>query len=908
MSTTHTRTTSTTSHQSRASTRQALPESLQQLLHPVVQALSLLESAIHSNHKTHIQPSTACVISSIRSALQQSDCLSKESQTLAKWPILGKERKIVLLELSRMVAYARTASGAEGETENPEADMEALQKSAKAVFASVKRLFHMANECGVQPNPLMATPMSESLSEPVKTTTKALSLGDLRAARKASSPPPPVPSIRAASAAGRARSPSITTPVSATFTSSSGRSSSISMRSSERRHFGSIDSNSTGYSSELETPIILEPQTSTEVHDAIGIAEDALLSIIAAFIGHIHSHHMGSHPSSHANLIEMTKETIDAVRQVLTIVEAVGRHPSLRQNHSREIDQLRTAKNNLYDVASRLVEGAEMVANESDTMETYDQVKARLLQTATGTLRAGTECVRLVRQCVIDDDLNVTPRPAGPSSTSRPIPDSSLVLRDKVVGERGMHTLSALHRKASSLSQLQQRYLDDTEAEELTERDEDLTMVPTRPDLLRTQSEDSTKARSRASSLSSPAPPRMTHRSPSRSADLDKFTSDFTLPSRLPHASTLTRTSSSSGIPVTPSTGSVDSPMLGYLKNDSGLIEPIDTDATPGKRPPMPARSVTAPVPSANTDVRFWVVAHDYDPKEITFNPDGNIIGASLAVLVEKMTPHDVPPEPTFWQTFFFTFRLFTTPTDLLSSLMTRYDLLPPAHTAFGERERAIWIERKVVPVRLRIYNLLKAWLETHWRQDTDDVILDTLQIFVTEVIARTLPAMAPRLQAVIRKRLSGPLTALSEPERPLLGGLPPTPIISKSLNSMLQKNTSTNIPITEFDTLELARQLTLLESKLFCCVSPEDLLQTGKKTIPELKALSTISNQITGWVADNVLNEIDAKKRAGLLKFYIKLADVGAILCSMTGTDGRTEMLATEQLFNPLCPARWVE
>ena len=92
----------------------------------------------------------------------------------------------------------------------------------------------------------------------------------------------------------------------------------------------------------------------------------------------------------------------------------------------------------------------------------------------------------------------------------------------------------------------------------------------------------------------------------------------------------------------------------------------------------------------------------------------------------------------------------------------------------------------------------------------------------------------------------------------------------------MLAKHPSSAVvPIIEFDTLELARQLTIFESKLFCRVLPEDLLQTGKKTIPELRALSTVSNQITGWVADNVLNELDTKRRAGLLKFYIKLADV---------------------------------
>lgn len=442
--------------------------------------------------------------------------------------------------------------------------------------------------------------------------------------------------------------------------------------------------------------------------------------------------------------------------------------------------------------------------------------------------------------------------------------------------------------------------------------------------------------RSRSSSLTSPAPPsRMTHRSPSRSADLDKFTADYNLPSitrRSPlaqalaspagtpseyHPSTAPGSLRSSGgsehttpAPTTPHSFDApldDSPVLDYLKPEPPVPAPvnrlaklrIDTGVVGNNqltapRPDAPQRSATAPLPVASTDARFWVVAHDYDPREIAFNHEGNMVGASLAVLVEKMTPHDGPVEHTFWTSFFYTFRLHTKPADLVSAMIARYDIQPPTSMAVGDRERAIWIERKVVPVRLRIYNFLKAWLDTYWVAATDDVVLMTLREFASDVVSRTLPAMAPRLLDAIRRKLSGPLTgstmsdtkslkrasstdklrsAISPPSH---GGLPPTPIISKSLNSLLQKNPSSSVfTITDFDTVELARQLTILESKLFCAVTPEDLLQTGKKAIPELKALSTMSNQITGWVADNILNEQDAKKRAALLKFYIKLSDV---------------------------------
>ena len=41
------------------------------------------------------------------------------------------------------------------------------------------------------------------------------------------------------------------------------------------------------------------------------------------------------------------------------------------------------------------------------------------------------------------------------------------------------------------------------------------------------------------------------------------------------------------------------------------------------------------------------------------------------------------------------------------------------------------------------------------------------------------------------------------------------------------------------------------------------------------VKAVSALSTAITGWVAESILDESDIKKRTGLVKFFIKLADV---------------------------------
>lgn len=1045
----------------------------------------------------------------------QTDCLSKESSVLLKHTVLAKERKVVLVELSKLVACARAASGVgedgvaieRSEAEDDKA-MEALARAARGVFGGVKRFLQLAGDCGVESittnreqddsgggsaTPTDSSPRSGGLR--IRTSSsgnsriqetfrkKAVSIGDLRTAkRRQSSPPPPMPNtaslnVSRSSDMSRSRSPSITTPLSASFTSTtgSGPPSPMSTRSGRgRRIQGSMDSGFShegaassdcgheqdSFETQDHTPIPTPPSAEVDKRlghplpdftEEVSLAEDALLSIIAAFIGHIHSHHIGSHPSSHATLVDMTRQTIDAVRALLTIVENLGHNVPFRSIRPRDIDALRIAKNQLYDVASRLVEGAEAVANAipEGNDEGYDGEKAKLLQSATGTLRAGTECVRLVRLCIPDPSaLLSTPKQAESAArhhTPRPNQEAALVKREYPVGQRGEHTLSGLHRKATSLSYLSKRYQQDggmvfatKEEEERTDVDEDddeeivadtsreeedITVKPTmivekraladsphitgdgllrpsaqaRPHLIHThtaplgvpvaiKSADLQRShsdqpppipRSRSSSLSSPAPPnRIQRRSPSRSADLDKYTTDFDVPTNnqksqpatisgsLNHdrasvltafsqssastrgsQSTVQTSTRSSGVSFDrgsgPQTPQLEpSPQLGHIKIDFSpnmalpklsqlRIDTSDRDPTvPKPQPhsaivprPLVGRNLTSPVP-VQPDMRFWVSAHDYDPREITFNSEGSMVGASLAVLVEKMTPHDGPVDSVFWSSFFYTFRLHTTPTDFVAALIRRYDVTPPTSIMMSERELEIWVERKVVPVRLRVYNLLRGWLDTYWKPESDDVVLDTLKVFASTTVQRTLPAMAVRLQDAIRKRASGPPSAglerppssassygerrthsrtlssdklsLKSPMSLLsptsattppssstvpsqLSQLPPTPIISKSLHSLLQKPNVelSRIPLTEFDTLELARQMTIMESKMFNQVAPEDLLLTGRRKVAGLKALSETSNQITGWVADTILAEMDIKRRTALLKFYIKLADV---------------------------------
>jgi hypothetical protein len=101
---------------------------------------------------------------------------------------------------------------------------------------------------------------------------------------------------------------------------------------------------------------------------------------------------------------------------------------------------------------------------------------------------------------------------------------------------------------------------------------------------------------------------------------------------------------------------------------------------------------------------------------------------------------------------------------------------------------------------------------------------------------------------------------------------------MTKALLATLRSKNFDSVAVTDFDALELARQLTIMECDLYCAIQPEEVLETGQegsKPPVNVRAVSSLSTVITGWVAENILGERDIKKRTILVKFFIKVGDV---------------------------------
>lgn len=286
---------------------------------------------------------------------------------------------------------------------------------------------------------------------------------------------------------------------------------------------------------------------------------------------------------------------------------------------------------------------------------------------------------------------------------------------------------------------------------------------------------------------------------------------------------------------------------------------------------------------------------------ELIFNKEGQVTGGSLPALVERLTTHEATPDAMFVSTFYLTFRLFCTPRELAEALIYRFDYVGESpHTASA--------------VRLRVYNVFKGWLESHWRDETDRDVLGLIQPFAEFKLGSILPSAGKRLLELSERVTStdGSLvprlvSSMGKTNTSISQYIPadtplPVPIVSKSSTYALGnwKMGGTCPTILDFEPLEIARQLTIKQMTVFCSIMPEELLgsqwmKNSGADSPNVKAMSSFSTDLSNLVADTILLHSEVKRRAAVIKHWIKIAHqclelnnydaLMAIICSLNSS-----------------------
>ncbi|OBZ71141.1 Cell division control protein 25 [Grifola frondosa] len=600
------------------------------------------------------------------------------------------------------------------------------------------------------------------------------------------------------------------------------------------------------------------PSTTAEVMEALRYTHDHFLSTIAAFIGHAHSHSRTSHASSTGHMYDLVREVVDMVCKLLTIVEAVLKHPNLPP---QKTESLKAAKEGLYNVTSTLADSVRMLTMAPLPDVSEDEEKSTLLRSATNALKAGSDCVNAVKKSL--------QRTTG----ARPI-----IIQLPIIGdsEASIHTPrtfshSKTHSGRSVGRSLSLRVLRSHTNDVVDE--EDLTIQAQS-----VSSNDPTVTRRPEDGKGLPRPSLVV--SEPEAVDDMPMKSPKNKPLPLPRTSHENAQSEVASLLSTAPTDDDRTTWEGSQRHNrapSSFEQKLLNGDLPA--PPLTEFGKSSEIP--------WTFPHDYAPEDVAYNSDGQLVGATLDALVERMTPHDSLVEPSFAAVFFLTFRLFTTPTELLNAVIARYNILPPPSLVDADLYQ--WQQRKGLPVRLRVSNFVKSWLESYWRPSTDNVIVPTLLSFTRDALSIMFPVPSQRIIELVNQWAIASETGIGlKVERVRDAGIPlnppstpssevPRPIMTKTVLSALRKKDFTSLSVTDFDALELGRQLTTMECSLYCAIQPEEVLETGQEggTYPvNIRAVTSLSTAITGWVAESILDEPDTKERTALVKFFIKVAD----------------------------------
>ncbi|KAH7356446.1 ras guanine-nucleotide exchange protein-like protein [Rhexocercosporidium sp. MPI-PUGE-AT-0058] len=876
------------------------PESMKNLLKALLNFWDLMRSGIISDSEVFgNQEFMRGIIAGVRYLLEKSNCLTRESHLVQSNEGLRRNRKALLSDLSALVKTAKrlqeyTAGAhptqAEAEDVNNTID-EMILKAFKIVTRGVRFLDVLEDELRSRQQPVhrvMATVAEEAYNPPTppadSTSFEGAPHGDPAydtASRRSSS-------RSSGSGLGPQRSEEQQTKrqsykrMSSNFSSSgstaystsgsNGRPLSISRPSSmqvKRQSF-----------SHRLSASIPAAQRQNLVSERLNASHDTFLSYLGSFIGRLHLQSQSS-----ADLISTVRQSVTAGRELLTVVEVICAH----DNQSAEA--LDAARNAMYDRINKLVLAAREIITMSgieDEDVVMPQENGRLLMAATGCVKAAGECVAKTK-FVIEriGDFEFEPENDGLGIDVPSIGVVAEEAKESAPPQEDSPPEPASRPPPPPLI--------------IPSYEKPLPDVPLGSPEVEESGPQSSKRSSRKSML--PPLPKMTSPlltqedySPSEhsSAHDSEFQSSFRTDSIA---------ISSSGTSSTYLSSMRDSESSMLSQTSTRATTPDNSVYVPRSQPSLSDLSMTGSQSTLADDLDDGenkmlerTFAH-----ELLHNKEGQITGGTLPALVERLTTHDSTPDSIFVSTFYLTFRLFVTPVELAKALVDRFDYVAESPHIAG-------------PVRLRVYNVFKGWLESHWRDISDHDALDIIQPFANEKLAKVLPGAGRRLFELAQKVSStdGPLvprlvssmgkTSTSIAQYvPADTPLPPANLTKSQIGALKNwKMGGSNPSILEFDPLELARQLTIKEMTIFCSIMPEELLgsewtkRSGSNAV-NVRAMSTLSTDLSNLVADTILQYDDAKKRAVVIKHWIKIANkclelnnydsLMAIICSLNSS-----------------------
>ncbi|KAL8829541.1 MAG: hypothetical protein Q9170_006118 [Blastenia crenularia] len=860
------------------------------LLRALTKFWDLAKGSIHGLEALANQDYVRGLVAGVRCLLERTSCLNRESSVIQSHRGLRRNRKALLSELSSFVKTARLLEGLSVEQDAIAAiDLtldEIIMKAFKVVIRGVKFL-DIWDEDLVQAQTIEIVRVNSHVPP-----TPPADCADFGGAHGQTGSDPATichfsDSNNDNSSASEARE----------------QTSNVRPRYSRSSHTsfrpGSVDFRAQSYCKQS-----LAHRPSIGGHDPVAIqshlastklgeSHDAFLGLLGSFIGlHLQSR-------SSRDLLLTTQQSIISCQTMLRVIEDIFDRDQQRSG------LLRGAREEMYDQIYDLVEATRNIfrpsraGGEDDDILLPTESKA-LVDSATACVRAAGECVtesRYVLEQIGDFvfeplDLNLAALESHDQAVDDEARTSNVESEDVVASpvELPVPTEPSFKPPPPPLQVTGPQ-------ESNTFTTPEMGATSSAPDL--ESGSDATEIASDYQPSRSLLPPLPPLASPLLGQE------DYSLSAQSSFGSSSCESANADSLDV--SSFGESSTYIGSLRDSEGsAVSQTSTRATSPDHA-FGASSLcgsfatsqgTAHEDSEEAEIKVLVKTYAH---ELVFSKDGQICGGTLPALIERLTTYDSTPDASFVSTFYLTFRLFATPIEFAQALIDRFQYVGESPSIAG-------------PVRLRVYNVFKGWLESHWRNECDSPALELIVPFATRQLLIVLPTAGKRLAALAEKvnASSGPLvprlvSSIGKTNTSVATyvaadtPLPPAAMTKNQWNLLRNwKHNGATISILDFDPFELARQFTLKVSQIFCSILPEELLATEwtKKTSSmavNVRAMSRLSTDLANLVADSILQLEDPKKRAIIIKQWVKIAkrclqlenydSLMAIICSLNSS-----------------------
>eukprot|EP01132_Coremiostelium_polycephalum_P001190 gene1190-1503_t len=242
--------------------------------------------------------------------------------------------------------------------------------------------------------------------------------------------------------------------------------------------------------------------------------------------------------------------------------------------------------------------------------------------------------------------------------------------------------------------------------------------------------------------------------------------------------------------------------------------------------------------------------------------------------LIDVLTHHRIT-DPDLVDTFLLTYKTFTTAQTFLAKIIERYEYDPiTTYNQVGAEpvspellEQSIRNNRTV---KLRVVSILKLWADKYFDDfERNPELLKNFMAFIEGTLCEDgMEKVSINIQRLVERKKS------KDKDKTFVPYKCPPPILPTILKS------DQILTLQNFDDLEIARQLTLIEHESYSQIKPNECINLAfSKAGKEENSANIVniikrSNIIPLWVATEIVQEERLTKRANIIKKFISIAD----------------------------------